>query len=102
MEDRHKRVGAASALLLLEGWESVEGRDAIRKTYRFKNFNEAFGFMTCTALQAEKMNHHPEWTNVYNRVDVVLTTHDAHGVTGNDIALASFMDRLAQGPDIGS
>src|SRR5690625_574242 len=98
----YKRVGAPSALLLLDGWERVEGRDAICKTYRFKNFNEAFAFMTATALQAEKMNHHPEWTNVYNRVDVVLTTHDVQGVTNHDIALATFMDRLAQGPDIGS
>lgn len=98
----YKHVGAPSALLLLDGWEGVEGRDAIRKTYRFKNFNEAFRFMTCTALQAEKMNHHPEWSNVYNRVDVVLTTHDVNGVTNHDVALASFMDRLAQGPDIGS
>lgn len=102
MEDRHQRVGAPSALLLLDGWERVEGRDAIKKTYHFKDFNEAFGFMTCTALHAEKMNHHPEWFNVYSRVDVVLTTHDAGGVTGLDVALASFMDRLAQGPDIDS
>lgn len=102
MEDQHKRVGAASALLLLDDWELVEGRDAIRKTYRFKDFNEAFGFMTCTALHAEKMNHHPEWSNVYNRVDVILTTHDADGVTGRDVALATFMDHLARGPDIGS
>lgn len=102
MEDQHKRVGALSALLLLEGWESVEGRDAIKKTYRFRDFNEAFGFMACVALRAEKMNHHPEWTNVYNRIDVVLTTHDANGVTGQDVALALFMDRLAQGPDLES
>lgn len=101
MNDQRKRIGAPSALLLLDGWEHVEGRDAIRKTYRFKNFNEAFGFMTCTALKAEKMDHHPEWTNVYNRVEVVLTTHDVHGVTGLDVALATFMDKLAQGPDIG-
>lgn len=102
MEDQHKLVGAASALLLLDDWELVDGRDAIKKTYRFKDFNEAFGFMTCTALHAEKINHHPEWSNVYNRVDVILTSHDAQGVTGRDVALALFMDRLAQGPDIGS
>lgn len=102
MEDRHTRLGAPSALLLLDGWERVEGRDAIRKSYLFKNFNEAFGFMTCTALHAEKLNHHPEWTNVYNRVDVVLTTHDAGGVTGQDVAMALFMDQLAQGPNIDS
>ncbi|HLR78813.1 MAG TPA: 4a-hydroxytetrahydrobiopterin dehydratase [Burkholderiaceae bacterium] len=102
MEDRNKRVGAASALMMLEDWEQVDGRDAIRKTYRFKNFNEAFSFMTSVAMQAEKMNHHPEWSNVWNRVDVVLTTHDVRGVTGQDVALALFMDKLAQGPDIGA
>ena len=102
MEDRRKHVGAPSALLLLDGWARVDGRDAIRKTFRFKDFNEAFGFMTCIALQAEKMDHHPEWKNLYNHVDVVLTTHDAGGVTSLDVALALFMDQLAQGPDIES
>lgn len=102
MEDRHKHMGAPSALLLLDGWALVDGRDAIKKTFRFKDFNEAFGFMTCIALRAEKMDHHPEWENVYNRVDVVLTTHDAGGVTGLDVALARFMDQLAQGPVIES
>lgn len=90
-----KLIGAPSALLLLEGWAVVEGRDAIHKTFIFKNFNEAFGFMTQVAMQAEKLDHHPEWTNVYNRVAVTLTTHDAKGVTERDVALALFMDQLA-------
>lgn len=92
---RVQRVGAASALLLLEGWTAAKDRDALKKTYVFKNFNEAFGFMARVALQAEKLDHHPEWTNVYNRVEVTLTTHDANGVTERDVALASFMDQLA-------
>lgn len=95
MNSPHKLVGAPSALLLLEGWSAAPPRDAIQKTFTFKNFNEAFGFMTCVAMQAEKLDHHPEWTNVYNRVSVTLTTHDAKGVTERDVALASFMDQLA-------
>lgn len=90
-----KHVGAASALLLLEGWTSADDRDAIQKVFVFKNFNEAFGFMTCVALYAERLDHHPEWTNVYNRVEVTLTTHDVNGVTERDVAMASFMDQLA-------
>ncbi|NQU69562.1 MAG: 4a-hydroxytetrahydrobiopterin dehydratase [Rhodospirillales bacterium] len=78
----------------LTGWKKVRGRDAISKSYRFRNFNEAFGFMTRVALAAERMDHHPEWFNVYNRVDVTLTTHDAGGVTERDIALAKFMESL--------
>ena len=89
-----KVVGAASALLLLDGWVAASGRDAIRREFTFKSFNEAFGFMTQVALQAEKMNHHPEWSNVYNRVSVTLTSHDVKGVTERDIALALFMQRL--------
>lgn len=92
---RVQRVGAASALLLLEGWSAAQGRDALQKTFVFKNFNEAFGFMTCVALQAERLDHHPEWTNVYNRVEVTLTTHEVNGVTERDVAMASFMDQLA-------
>lgn len=90
-----QRVGAASALLLLEGWSAARDRDALQKSYVFKNFNEAFAFMTSVALQAEKIDHHPEWTNIYNRVDVTLTSHDVQGVTERDVALASFMDQLA-------
>ncbi len=94
MKAQLKLIGAPSALLLLEGWSAIEGRDAIHKTFMFKNFNEAFGFMTQVAMQAEKLDHHPEWSNVYNRVSVTLTTHDAKGITERDIALASFMDQL--------
>jgi len=80
-------------LPLPEDWERVSDRDAIRREFRFKDFNEAFAFMTRCALEAERMNHHPEWFNVYNRVEVVLTTHDAGGVTEKDISLAEFMNQ---------
>ena len=80
--------------LMKQGWSMVEGRDAIQKTYLFKNFIEAFGFMTQAAIIAEKMNHHPEWSNVYRSVEVTLTTHDANGLSDLDIALARKMDAL--------
>ena len=80
--------------LLKQGWSMVEGRDAIQKTFLFKNFVEAFGFMTQAAIIAEKMNHHPEWSNVYRTVEVTLTTHDANGLSDLDIALARKMDAL--------
>ena len=87
----------AAALAGLDGWaDAGDGRDAIAKSFRFGNFVEAFGFMTEVALQAEKMDHHPEWSNVYGRVDVVLTTHSAGGLTGLDIELARFMDALQE------
>jgi 4a-hydroxytetrahydrobiopterin dehydratase len=79
----------------LKGWSKVEGRDAIFKSFKFKNFREAFGFMTEAALVAEKMDHHPEWSNVYARVDVTLTTHSAKGVTELDVKLAMAMDEIA-------
>lgn len=85
----------AAALGQLTGWQPVAGRDAIAKTYRFEDFSAAFGFMARVALVAEKMDHHPEWLNVWNRVEVTLTTHDAGGLTALDIALAEAMDRLA-------
>ncbi len=91
-----KKIGASAALVGLEGWTAVDGRDAIQKTFRFKDFNAAFGFMTRVALAAEKADHHPEWFNVYNRVDVVLTTHDADGVSERDVAMAQFMDAAAE------
>lgn len=81
--------------LLEQGWAMVENRDALSKVYKFGSFTSAFGFMTMVALQAEKMNHHPEWFNVYNRVDVTLSTHDAGGLTQKDVKLAQRMDRLA-------
>ena len=79
----------------LTGWQKVDDRDAIAKTFKFKDFSEAFGWMTRAALQAEKMNHHPEWFNVWNRVEVTLTTHDAGGVTRLDLKLAAQMNVLA-------
>jgi 4a-hydroxytetrahydrobiopterin dehydratase len=83
-----------AALAALPGWAEVAGRDAISKTFVFKDFNEAFGFMTRAALVAEKMDHHPEWSNVYKTVVVTLTNHDAGGVTEHDIKLAEAMNRL--------
>ncbi len=77
------------------GWGAVPERDAIRKIWKFRNFGEAWGFMSRAALAAEKMNHHPEWTNVYNTVDVTLTTHDSHGLTALDVKLAGLMDGFA-------
>ena len=77
-----------TALAKLAGWSDVSGRDAIAKTFIFKDFNQAFGFMTRAALVAEKMDHHPEWSNVYKKVEVTLSTHDAGGVTELDIKLA--------------
>ena len=85
----------ADALSSLTNWTEVEGRDAIQRTFEFKNFNEAFGFMTRCALVAEKMNHHPEWFNVWNRVEVTLTTHDAGGLSSLDIRLAGVMDQFS-------
>ncbi|XP_032868692.1 pterin-4-alpha-carbinolamine dehydratase [Amblyraja radiata] len=74
------------------GWAEVEGRDAIYKEFVFKNFNQAFGFMTRAALQAEKMDHHPEWFNVYNKVHITLSTHECGGLSERDIKLATFME----------
>ena len=86
-----------SSLAKLNGWSDVAGRDAITKTFQFKDFNAAFGFMARVALVAEKMDHHPEWKNVYRTVEVTLSTHDAGGVTGLDIKLAQAMDEFAKG-----
>ena len=85
----------AAALKSLAGWSEAEGRDAIRKEFRFKNFSEAFGFMTRVALAAEKMDHHPDWSNVYDRVDIELSSHDIGGVSERDIALAAKIDAIA-------
>jgi 4a-hydroxytetrahydrobiopterin dehydratase len=90
-----QRTGAKEAVGKLTGWKAVDGRDAITRQFKFADFNAAFGFMTRVALKADKMDHHPEWSNVYNKVDVVLTTHDAGGVTDKDIELAMFMDEAA-------
>ena len=86
-----------AALARLAGWADVAGRDAIAKTFTFKDFNAAFGFMTRVALVAEKMDHHPEWFNVYKTVQVTLATHDAGGVTERDVKLAEAMDKIAAG-----
>ena len=96
---REKLVGTerTAALADLPEWGEVEGRDAIQRTFRFRSFNEAWGFMSRIALTAEKMDHHPEWFNVYNRVEVTLSTHSAGGVTELDIKLAKAMDRVAAG-----
>ncbi len=83
------------ALAELPGWSEPADREAIARTFVFKDFSEAFGFMTRVALIAEKTDHHPEWRNVYKTVDVVLTTHDAGGVTARDISLAKAMDAIA-------
>ena len=94
---RTKLTGEArkSALGRLSGWSEVSGRDAITKKFVFKDFNAAFGFMTRAALVAEKLDHHPEWFNVYKTVEVTLSTHDAGGVTELDVKLAETMNELA-------
>lgn len=89
------RIGAEAALQDLPEWSAVSGRDAIRKRFQFADFKQAFSFMTRIALMAEAMDHHPEWMNVYNWVDVTLTTHDANGVTALDVALARYCDEVA-------
>jgi 4a-hydroxytetrahydrobiopterin dehydratase len=94
-EARLSPADRAAALASLAHWREVEGRDAISRRFVFADFNQAFGWMTRVALVAEKLDHHPEWSNVYKTVDVTLTTHDAGGVTRLDIALASAMERLA-------
>ena len=92
MAEKLSGTARADALSTLVGWTEVDGSDAIKKIFQFADFNEAFGFMTRVALMAEKLDHHPEWFNVYNRVEVTLSTHDAGGVTEKDTKLAAFMD----------
>ncbi len=96
MTQRLSDSARQSALRELAGWSGVKDRDAIVRTFTFGNFNEAFGFMTRVALEAEKRDHHPEWRNVYKTVDVVLTTHDAGGVTARDVELAKIMNDIAR------
>lgn len=94
---RPAKIGAAQALKSLPKWAAAPGgRDAICRTFRFSDFTAAFGFMTRIALMAEKMDHHPEWSNVYNRVDVTLATHDVGGVSELDVTLAKLMDMAAK------
>ena len=95
MAEKLSDAARAAAMADLTGWAEVDGRDAISKTFTFKDFNQAFGFMSRVALKAEAMNHHPEWFNVWNRVEVTLSTHDAGGLTELDVELAGFMDAAA-------
>src|SRR5580693_2761992 len=95
MAGRLSAEARKSALQGLHGWSDIPGREAIARTFVFKDFNEAFGFMTRAALVAEKSDHHPEWRNVYKTVEVVLTSHDAGGVTARDVALAKAMNAIA-------
>jgi len=85
----------SDALGSLKGWTEMSGRDALQKSFTFADFNEAWGFMTRVALAADKADHHPEWSNVYNKVEITLSTHDAGGVTAKDVALAKFIDGAA-------
>lgn len=94
---RPSRIGAAEALRELPNWAAAPDRDAISRSFRFASFSVAFGWMTRVALAAEALDHHPEWFNVYNRVDVTLATHDADGVTELDVRLAKAMDAAFEG-----
>ena len=94
---RPTKIGVEAALAKLQGWTRAPGdREAIARTYRFADLNIAFAFMTRVAIRAEQLDHHPEWFNVYNRVEVLLTTHDADGVTELDLTMAGFMDEAAK------
>lgn len=95
MAKRITQAERAEALAILPAWQLAGDRDAIHRTFAFTDFSAAFGFMTRVAMVAERMDHHPEWRNVYARVEVVLTTHDAGGLTALDVALATAMDRIA-------
>lgn len=97
MAERLAAEGIAAGLKDMNGWALADGREAIRKTFVFKNFSEAWAFMSRAALLAEKMNHHPEWFNVYNRVEVTLATHDAGGLSELDFKMAGRMDAFAGG-----
>lgn len=95
MSEKLAAQGRKAALARLKGWSEAPGRDAITKKFQFADFNEAFGFMARVALVAEKLDHHPEWFNVYKTVEVTLSTHDAGGLTERDIKLAEAMDKFA-------
>jgi len=95
MAERLHGAQRTAAIKQLNGWAEVEDRDAIRKTFHFGSFREAWAFMTEVALIAEKMDHHPEWFNVYNKVEITLSTHDARGLSRRDIDLAKTIDKLA-------
>jgi len=89
------KIALSDFLSQRPGWSAVDGREAAQRRFQFKDFNEAFGFMARVAIKADSMDHHPEWFNVYNRVEVTLTTHDAGGMTALDLELAGFMDAIA-------
>jgi len=99
MVERLTGAARQTALRELHGWSEVEDRDAIRKSYHFSNFSEAWGFLSRIALAAEKMDHHPEIFNVYNRVEIILSTHDADGFSERDVRLAQAIDELAPARD---
>ncbi|MFM0288961.1 4a-hydroxytetrahydrobiopterin dehydratase [Paraburkholderia megapolitana] len=86
----------ATQLASLAGWNAATGRDAIQRQFSFADFNEAFGFMTRVAIKAQEMDHHPEWFNVYDKVEITLSTHEANGLTERDIKLAQFIDGIAK------
>ena len=99
MSDLLEGPRRADALAGLSHWQLQKDRDALERNFTFKDFSAAFGFMTRIALKAEAMNHHPEWSNIYNRVDIVLTSHDLDGLSERDVALASFIDGIAADAD---
>ena len=96
MVERLSADGRKAALKELAGWSEAKERDAIARTFTFKDFNEAFGFMTECAIHAEKLDHHPEWSNVYKTVEVLLTTHSSKGLTELDFDLAARMNKAAK------
>ena len=98
MSDKLSEAEITSGIAALDGWALVEGRAAIFKSLSFPDFPAAFAFMTRVAIQAEKIDHHPEWFNVYNRVDITLTSHDIGGLSGRDLTLAHFIDGLKGAP----
>ena len=95
MTDKLAGTARRKALATIKGWKKVRGRDALQKSFKFADFNEAWGFMTRVAMAAEKADHHPEWSNVYNKVEIVLSTHDAGGLSLKDVALAKVIDSVA-------
>jgi len=96
MSDKLEGAARDKALAQLDGWHEVGGRDAIAKSFQFDDFMTAFGFMGRVAVYADVVDHHPEWSNVYGRVDVVLTSHDVKGLSKRDLAMARFMDKAAR------
>jgi 4a-hydroxytetrahydrobiopterin dehydratase len=90
LSDTERKAGLAG----LRDWQVAEGRDAIRRSFKFKNFSQAWGFMNRVALLAEAQDHHPEWSNVYSRVEILLTTHDCDGLSARDLKLAQDIDKL--------